>query len=55
MVPSFLYDRTKSALPRTPLPSNPGWSPVSSKGMLKKTGVNDLFDDVDEIFSDFSL
>ena len=28
MVPSFLYDRAKSALPSTPLPSNPSWSTV---------------------------
>ena len=26
MVPSFLYDHAKSALPSTPLPSNPSWS-----------------------------
>ena len=26
MVPSFLYDRTKSALPRIPLPLNPSWN-----------------------------
>ena len=26
MVPSFLYDHAKSALPGTPLPSNPSWS-----------------------------
>ena len=26
MVPSCLYDRAKSALPITPLPSNPSWS-----------------------------
>ena len=26
MVPKFLYDRAKSALPGTPLPSNPSWS-----------------------------
>ena len=32
MMPSFLYDRAKSALPGTPLPSEPSWSTASAEG-----------------------
>ena len=31
MVPSFLYNHTKSALPGTPPPSNPSWSTETRK------------------------
>ena len=31
MVPKFLYDHAKSALPSTPLPSNPSGSTVLGK------------------------
>ena len=39
MVPSFLYDRAKSALPRTPLPPNPSWSTASSIFTKKSVGI----------------
>ena len=42
MVPLFLYDRAKSALLGTPLPSNPNWSTEPSCSKLTMSLVNVL-------------
>ena len=54
MVPSFLYDCKKSALPGTPLPSNPSWSTVltviqANKELRSAVQVDEEFRSVTQV------